>query len=264
LAKKKQRTETKRVPTKRQLSRWQRQERTRRIIIIAAAIFLAGIIGYVVHGYYDKEIKPSHEVVIEVNDASFNMGYYIKTLDAQTKGIDPNQISRWADFIASQIEQGELIRQGANTMGIEVTTQEVNKKIKEDKLPNDKVYKDMTSTKLLVQKLQEYFESQLPDKMEQAHIQVMLVEGRNVANNMTAAIQSGGNFTALANDFSCNSKIQGNLGWLPEELMPNPLIWDVASSLEPGNVSPPTYDSLATKDVGYWLIEVTDKMRRKA
>jgi parvulin-like peptidyl-prolyl isomerase len=87
----------------------------------------------------------------------------------------------------------------------------------------------------------------------------MLVESEDVATELIAEIGAGGNFTALAEEFSCNSSVEGDLGWLPEELMPNTLIADAAFNLTPGEISQPIYDASATKSFGYWLIEVTDK-----
>ena len=108
------------------------------------------------------------------------------------------------------------------------------------------------------EKLEEYFDSQLPDTMEQAHVQVMLAESEEVADEVITKIEADGNFTALAEEFSCNSSVGGDLGWLPEELMPNTLIADAASNLTMGEISQPIYDASVTKSVGYWLIEVTD------
>jgi parvulin-like peptidyl-prolyl isomerase len=85
----------------------------------------------------------------------------------------------------------------------------------------------------------------------------MLVESEEVADEVITEIEAGGNFTALAEEFSCSSSIEGDLGWLPEELMPNTLIADAAFNLTPGQISQPIYDGNATKNIGYWLIEVT-------
>jgi parvulin-like peptidyl-prolyl isomerase len=263
LAKKKKRVEPKYVPTKHQLSKWQRQKRIRRIIVIAAAAFLAGIIGWVGYGYYKSEIEPLKEIVIEVNNASFNMDYYVKTFDAYTKGMEPSLLYYMPDIITNQIVQDELIRQGANnSLGIEVTDKEIDKKIEEDKLPKDKIYCDIVAVGLLGEKIQEYFASALPDTMEQAHVQVMLVESQEVADAVMAKIESSGNFTAPIDEFSCNSQTEGDLGWLPQELMPNPLIEELAFSIKPGELGK-VYDESTTKDIGYWLIEVTDKNEEK-
>jgi len=263
LAKKQKKFKPREVPTKRQLSKWQRQAKMQRIMIIAAAIFLAGILGYVGYGYYDDEIKPLHRVVIEVNDTSFTTGYYVKVLKASTKGVEASQVYYVANLAANQIIQDELIRQGANSLGISVEAQEIDKTIKENKLPNDEIYRDIMATSLLREKLLEnYFGSQLPDTMEQAHIQVMLVESEEVANSVITEMGGDKDFATLVDEFSCDPENSGDLGWLPKELMSS-LIGDAAFSLEVGKVSRPIYDESVSKSIGYWLIQVTDKDEEK-
>jgi len=262
LSKKQKRVEPKRVPTKRQLSKWERQRKIRRIIVIAAAVFLAGIIGYVGYGYYESKVKPLHEVVIEVNETSFSMDYYIKTLDAYTKGAEPSQLNYMSYMSANQIVQDELVRQGAHSLGIEVTDEEIGNEIEEKDLPNEEVYRDIVSAGLSREKLQEYFASQLPETMEQAHIQIMLVESRKVAYDVIARMESSSDFAALIDEFSCNPQAEGDLGWLPRELISNPLVGDAAFNLEPGEVRS-IHDESAGKSVGYWLIEVTEKDEEK-
>ncbi len=298
MAKKQKKTTPQRAPTKHQLSKWQRQMKIRRIVIIAAVVFLAGILGWVGYEYYeDYKSDPMREVVIEVNGVPFTMEYYVKMLDIYVDNyinftvntyldfymqaynatreetiqlLTSNAISdlsentdNIADMITGQVADytvnTELLRQGAKNLGIEVTSEEIDTGLTEYEWPNDRVYQDIIRSTLLQEKLGEYFGSQLPDTMEQAHVQVMLVESQEVATELIAEIEAGGNFTALAEEFSCNSSIEGDLGWLPEELMPNTLIVDASFNLTPGEISQPIYNATATKEVGYWLIEVTDK-----
>ena len=260
MAKKQKKTETKRAPTKRQLSRWQRQMKIRRIIIIAASVFLAGILSWVGYGLYKDRIGPSSEVVIKVNNSSFTMSYYVNMLDAYTTDIDPNQIYFAADTVTESIVQAELLKQEAKSLGIEVAPEAIDAMIEENELPNNEAYRDIVSAGLLVDKLREYFDSQLPDTMEQARVQVMLVESQEVADEVMTKIETGGNFTALVDEFSYSPQTEGDLGWLPKELMPNTLIRDAAFNITPGRTRQPIYyDELATKSVGYWLIEVIDE-----
>jgi len=262
LSKKQKRVEPKRVPTKHQLSKWERQRKIRRIIIIAAVVFLSGTIGYVGYGYYKSNVKPLHEVVIEVNEASFSMDYYIEALDAYTKGADPSQLNYMSYMVANQIVQDELVRQGAHSLGIEVTNEEIDDEIEGKGLPDEEAYRDITSANLLRERLQEYFASQLPETMEQAHIQIMLVESRKVAYDVIARIESGSDFATLIDEFSCNPQAEGDLGWLPPELVSNTLVGDVAFNLEPGEIQA-IHDESAGKNLGYWLIEVTAKDEEK-
>jgi parvulin-like peptidyl-prolyl isomerase len=270
LAKKQKKATPERVPTKRQLSKWQRQMKIRRIVIIAAVVFLAGIsswVGYEYYADYKARVGPLREVVIEVNGVNFTMEYFVKMLDAYTAGMNSTDIYLYGNYIggmvANDIINAELLRQGAKSLNITVTTEEIAAKLNEAGLPNDETYRDIISAALLQEKLKEYFGSNLTDTMEQAHVQVMLVESEEVADEVITKIEAGGNFTALAEEFSCNSSIEGDLGWLPEELMPNTLIANAAFNLTPGNISQPIYDKTAIKNIGYWLIEVTDKQDDK-
>jgi parvulin-like peptidyl-prolyl isomerase len=209
--------------------------------------------------------------VIKVNDVSFTMGYYVNMLDAYTAGMNRTAIYSYGNYIAGtvadDIMKAELSRQGAKNLGIEVTTEEIDTKLEEinaglkedEKLPNDRVYRDIIRYELLQKNLEEHFNPGLNTTMEQAHVQVVLVESEEVAAELIAEIEAGGNFTALAEEFSCSSSIEGDLGWLPEELMPNTLIADAAFNITTGEMSQPIYDETAIKDIGYWLIEVTDK-----
>jgi parvulin-like peptidyl-prolyl isomerase len=239
----------------------------RRILIIAAIVFLVGIVSWVGYGYYKDRIQPFREVVIKVNDTSFDMGYFVKMLDAYTGGINSTTLYSWgeyfADMVADNIIHAELLRQGAKNLGIEVTADEIDEELEEREWPDDRVYRDIASATLLQNKLENHFDSQLPDAMEQAHIQIMLVENQVIADEVTNKIEGGGNFTALAKEFSCNSSVEGDLGWLPRELMPNAVVADVAFNLTVGEISQPIYDETTTKEIGYWLIEVTDKQTDK-
>ena len=263
MAKKQKRTIPKPAPTKHQLSSWQRQMRIRRIVIIAAVVFLACIlswVGYETYEDYKDRVGTLHEVVIEVNGVPFTMEYFVKVLDAYTADMEPESIYFMASYIATNIIRDELLRQGARNLTIEVTSEEIDARLIEAELPDNEIYRDMVRAVLLQEKLEEeYFGSGLNATMEQAHVQVMLVESQEVATELIAEIEAGGNFTALVEEFSCNSSIEGDLGWLPKELMPNTLLADAAFNITPGKISQPIYDETMIKNIGYWLIEVTDK-----
>ena len=231
--------------------------RTRRIVIIVAAVFLAGLVSWVGYGVYNDRVAPWREVVITVNNVSFTMGYYVDMLDAYAgEETDPYFINYMAGIVADTIIDVEVMRQQAEKeLGIEVSRQEIEAELEERELPDDKVYRDIIGSLLLEEKLRDYFDSQL-DEMEQAHVQVMLVESEEVADAAMTAIQAGGNFTALVDEFSCHPETKGDLGWLPRELMPNTVIGEAAFNITVGDIGEPIYDELATKSIGYWLIEI--------
>jgi parvulin-like peptidyl-prolyl isomerase len=263
LAKKQKKTTPEQVPTKHQLSKWQRQMKIRRIVIIAAVVFLVGISSWVGYGFYkDYKSNPLRQVVIEVNDISFNMEYFVNMLDVYTTGVNSTMLyqfgSYFAGMAADTIINAESLRQAAKEdLGIEVTADEISAELKERELSDDKIYRDLIRATLLQEKVGEDFDPGVNATMEQAHALVMLLESQEVADDVMARIKAGGNFTALAEEFSCNSSVEHDLGWLPKELMPNTSIANAAFNLTPGDTSQPVYDGNATKNIGYWLIEVT-------
>lgn len=268
----------------------------RRIVIICAAVFLAGILSWVGYRYYqDYKSDPMREVVLEVNGTPYTMGYYVDTLGIYVNNYVNNNVNTYLDFymqaynftyqeaidwltentikelsqntdgiadmltsqVADDIINAELLRQGAKNLGIEVTAQEINAKMEERDWPDDRVYQDIMRAALLREKLEEYFDPGLNTTMEQAHVQVMLVESEEVADEVITKVEAGGNFTALSDEYSSNSTFEGDLGWLPEELMPNTLIADAAFNLTPGEAIHRIHDTTAIKNIGYWLIKVT-------
>ena len=265
MAKKQKKAKPERIPTKRQLSKWQREKKIRRIVIIAAVVFLAGILSYVGYGYYNGyKNDPMRELVIQVNGVPFSMEYFVKTLDTSTQGMNSTVIYQYGNYLANMVADSiidaELLRQGAKEdLDIEVTAEEISTELEERDLPNDRVYQDMIRAVLLETKVREHFGASLNDTMEQARVQVMVVESEKVADEIMTRVESGTNFTALVDEFSCNSSVEGDLGWLPEELMPNALIANAAFNPTPGETIHRIYDGTASKEVGYWLIEVTDK-----
>ena len=270
----------------------------RRIVIIAATVFLVGIglwVGISEIGNRRARNAPLREVVIEVNSVPFTMEYFLGTLDIYVGNYISTTVNTYLDFymqasnytreeaiqeltssaiydlsqnadnigdmitdqVADDIVNAELMRQGAEDLGIEVTTEEIEARLTEYGLPNDRAYQDLIRATLLQEKLGEYLDPGLNATMEQAHVQVMFVESEEVADEVTASVESGGNFTALAGEFSRNSTVEGDLGWLPRELMPTTLIANAAFNLTPGETIHRIHDTTATKNIGYWLIEVT-------
>jgi hypothetical protein len=301
LAKKQKKATPERVPTKHQLSKWQRQMKIRRIVITVAVVFLVGIaswVGYESYADYKARVGPLHEVAIEVNGVPFTMEYFVNMLNIYVNNYIDVSVNTYVDFyvqaypdssrediinwltssaisnlannannitdditdmVAGNITEAELLKQGAKNLGIEVTSEEIAAKLNAYGLPNDRAYQDIISAALLQEKLKEHFDSQLPDTMEQAHIEVMLVGSQEVADEVITKVEAGGNFTALVAEFSCNSSVEGDLGWLPRELMPNTLIADAAFNITPGEISPPIYDESVQTAGGYWLVRVVDR-----
>ncbi|MEJ2739995.1 MAG: hypothetical protein P8105_09255 [Dehalococcoidia bacterium] len=120
MAKKQKKSEIKRTPTKRQLSKWQRQKKIQRIIIISGSVFFAVILAIVGYGFYQEQVKPYRQPVLKVNDTIINMKYYLEMAKLYTKNLDRNQGMAMAEMAVGAIMQNELINQHAPELGVTV------------------------------------------------------------------------------------------------------------------------------------------------
>ncbi len=272
MAKKHKKPEIKRPLTKHELSRWEKQKNRQRIITVIGSAFLVIILGLVGFGYYNSQFKPLHQKVLKVNDTVFDMAYYLKTLElyAQGREASSSMVSVLASMVIGVIEQNELIKQAAPSTGISVSQQEITDMLKDLGLPNDEVARDIVEAELLTKKFDEsYIDQIVPTTGEQAYIQAILVESKDVAQEVFNRLASGDNFTALADEFSVEVLTKGrsgDLGWLPKGYLGlllwgenNPLFEQTAFSLQPQEISEPTYDNSIAKGIGYWIIQVVEK-----
>ena len=266
MAKKKKVEKPKREVTKRQLSHWEQQKKRRRLFLILGISVIAVAAGITGRGFYITHYQPMHETVIRVNDTEFNMGYYIKVLEFSGGG-QPDYLPYLADQVVTAIEQNELIRQGAEKLGIVATNSEVDEMLKEFDPPLSKDYRDLIRAEILKGKLRDvYFDQWVPEFAEQRHIMAMFLESESQATEVRARLKNGEDFGELAGELSLESLSQtenGDLGWHPygilSEMRGLAIPEDYAFTLMVGALSQPLYDEARTKSVGYWLVKVLDK-----
>jgi parvulin-like peptidyl-prolyl isomerase len=270
LAKKKQQ-KPKREVTKRQLSRWQQQKKRQRLIFGLGILIIVAVLGIVGGGVYNRwyipEVKPLRETVIIVNDASFNMKYYINILKYSGRGQSTDFLYYLADAVVTIIQQNELVRQGAEELGIRVSDAEVDEELKNLDLPTRREYRDLIRAEMLTTKLRdEYFEHQVPLLAEQGYILAMLLENEKQATEVRARLEAGEDFTELAGELSLEAISQtenGDFGWqlkdLLSDLLKTSIPVDYAFDAQVGVLSQPIYDEETTKSVGYWLIKMSER-----
>ncbi len=270
MAKKRIKTEIKPFPTKRQLSRHKRQQRVQRITYIAGAVFLALLITFVSYGFWNEEIKPYRQPAAKINDTTYDMGYYIKTLRLYAKGQDATQTSTTAENLIDNIHYNQALITAAPDMGVSVSTDELNNALQNLGLTNDQASKDAVEASLIANKLlQDHFDKEVPAAVEQVNTQALFVESTNIADNVKERLAAGDNFTALATEYSLEKTTQGNggnLGWLPKGYtdillgsLSNSELKDIPFTLKAGEVSEPIFDGTVSKPLGYWVVQVTEK-----
>jgi hypothetical protein len=247
------------------LAQWQRQRRRQRFILIGGIVIVAAIAAIIFTGWYMSDYHPKHQTVIRVNDTKFDLSYLVDALKIQ-EGESAAYYQSLAYSMVSQIEQSELIRQGAAELGISVSDNEVEALLSSYGVVVNRATLDLGRTSLLYDKLKkEYFDAQVPQTAAQANILAMFLESESQAARVRATLASGGNFTALAGESSLESYSRtkkGEIGWHPADILTSLLgssvPGDYALGAEAGSLSPPLTDN-RSKDLGYWLIKILEK-----
>jgi len=266
LAKKNKSRKVKREPTRHQISKWQQQKKRQRIIFTIGIVIIVAVVAITLVGWYFSQYQPLHETAIKVNDAEFDMSYFIDTLEFHGKNQSPEFMQHMTDSIVDDIVQNELIRQAAMELGITASSDEIREKLKEVDFPNDRAHRDIASTWVITGKLQdEYFEQQVPTATAQVHIMAMLLESERQALEATDRLESGEDFATLAGELSVNEltrQKQGDPGWHPESILKQLLYTSVpveyAATAEVGALSEPLQDEQVIKEVGYWLVKISE------
>lgn len=186
----------KRELTKRQLSRWQQQERRRRLIFAVGIFVVVAVLGVMGGGVYNQwyvtEYKPLHETVIQVNDTKFDMEYYIKMFTYYGMNMTMADAIGFSDNVVKDIERNELIKQEALKMGYTVTDDDVMQALQNSKTPLKKDWWDIVRADLITQWLAaDFFDKQVRTQGEQRHIEAMLLESEEQANDVKARLDAG-------------------------------------------------------------------------
>ena len=262
---KSKRVEPKREMTKRQLSGWQKQKQRQRLIFNIAVFVVAAVFLLVGLGWYFTEYRPRQETVLIVNDTEFKMDYYVTALKYYGRD-NPDSLGVIGQQVLSFIEESELVRQGAEELGISVSDEEVAAEIKNYDLSQE--YRELFRTELLSLEVFEHFKSQSPENAEYRHVLAMFLESESKASKVRDGIEAGDDFGEMAELVSVDSYTRGekgDLGFLIKEVLALPgfLGSDVASdyafNAEVGTLSQPIMDEGKVKVLGYWLLKVVEK-----
>ena len=256
-------------PTKRQLTRWQKQKRRQRIIIgvgVTIILIALGLVAAGVNDCYVTESKPLKEPALEVNGVSFDMGYFIDALTYQT-GEYYQYVEYFIDSVAESIQYNELIKQEAMELGFTVGDDEAKEVIDSNDLPDNRAVLDITKAGLLVTKLEEeYFDPQIAVSADQRHVMAMFLESQSQADEVQQRILEGEDFGNIAAEMSLEpltKQESGDIGWRPEgvidALLNTTILEKYIFGFQIDALSFPIEDSEKTKELGYWLAAVLER-----
>jgi parvulin-like peptidyl-prolyl isomerase len=266
LAKKKKTEKKPREMTRRQLSQHKRQQRRQRIIFISGISIIAAVVLIVLVGWLIGEYLPMHRTVVKVNDVKFDTRYFIDALKIEAANQNIEQLDAYGATVLNNIIQREMFLQAAEKVGITVSAEEVRKDLENLDNPVPDAYVDIIRVQRVETRfMSEYIGSLVPFSDNQVNINAMLVESDSLAQELLDRLIAGDNFTALAGEYAQNytsKQNNGIYGWHPEPVLEDQLgsliPINFAFSAELGTTSQPLHDADAYKQLGYWLIKVTE------
>jgi hypothetical protein len=242
----------------------------RKIVISLVLVIVAAAISVGVWSYYNFQVKPYQQAAIKFNDVSFNMRYFINTLEIYYGNVPADTLSNYQDYgdaeieqfvgyVAQQIVYNETIKQGSLGLGSQIDRNTIKADLKESDTPVTDEHIDI----LMAQKL---VEQQVPSTQLQYNVQAMLLENESTAWEAIARLQAGESFDQVANDLSKIPGfkiIDGDLGWVTAReadlKVDSTKFGDIISSADANVLSDPLYDDSVSKTYGYWVAEVVEK-----
>jgi hypothetical protein len=234
--------------------------------------------------------------VAAINDTTISMGYFIKMLRYYYILSNGNVMTdTFPSQVLKYIEYDELVRQGAPSLGIEVSPDEIVAKINNDMIPlpgggwdstgniagnitipqtdlgkiyqewldyvhlSDSEYRYLVEAELLDQKIMDYFTQSVPTRVKQVHVYWIKVDNEGNATEVENRLQNGEDFATLAKEFSTEELTKqygGDLGWMPEGI----LSYEIDPQLDQVAFSLPAGNISGPIEVSeaYYIVKVTE------
>ena len=278
---------------RRQLAKWQQERQRKRVAIIVAAIVLLLIVSIPVVGYTITFVLPPRHVVSSVNGVENTLGDMVEIVKAnvafQTQGGGQPRLSTLPFETLNNLIESELIRQQAPTLGLFVSQDEIDARLRENFYPtipagqqpsSDQLerefreslnnylvvtqysrdeYREIVRRSILREKARELVADQVPGVEEHVFVEwiVLDVASRSVqsdSDTIRQRLADGTEFAVLAQQHSVDNKFAdstGTVGWLPRQAFPE--LEEDIFSLEQNTLSAPLLSS-----VGYYLVRVKE------
>jgi parvulin-like peptidyl-prolyl isomerase len=262
-------------------------EHTTRLLVIggvvAVLLVVAGIIAY---GWYQTEIKPFGETVLEVGDQEFSLGHLIRRMKLMNKENTFYQgqgALQLPEDTLTQLENEAKMLQGASEFNLEVTDEEFAKEIKdrgglaEDADPDlyatsfkDQVkesglkreeFEHMVRAELMENKINQYFIFTAPANEPMVRANYVLTESEEKAGQIAERARAGEDFITVASQVAVN-EANGTLEWSPRAgsaFLPEDVEAFLFDEAQPNQVSDPQESG-----GGFYVLQLLEKDPNRA
>ena len=276
-----------------QRARWQRERRRQRWALGIAAVIILVIIAIPVFGYYTTFIRPPRHEVARVNDVKFTMGELVDLIRADAafarlRGADPDYATGPFSTL-NKIVEAELLRQVAPSLGLTVSKEEIDAKIRitfksqvpegEEPSPeqlerefqqtyreylsvtgySEKQHRELVRHDVLRNKARDLMTDRVPTVEEHVYVEWITLDINSTTvdedvETIRQRLEAGEEFATLARQYSVDrrdSDRDGVVGWVPRGAFPD--LDEALFSIERNTLSELLYTGAA-----FYLLRVTD------
>lgn len=271
--------QVKKSSPKKQRSQWQQQELRQRIIGIIGVAVVAVVAVVLVSGWFFKQYLPidrhMRTTVMEVCGQKYDMAYFVDMLAYLTgENAKYGFAGYYVDEAAQLIERVGIINNACAKLGISVTDEDVSQYIKEYNsyygiyyglLPDNAAVRDLVRASLYERRIRDdYFGPDVPITAEHREVVAMLLESQSQLEDIRTRLVLGEDFDKLAAEYSLDSitKEDSALGSHPKgvfDFLISTKGMDDAIFNQAVNSWGVYYDDSFEKELGYWLVKVTER-----
>ena len=265
---------------------WQ-EERRRQLLYIGlgvAVVLVAALIA--LFGYYQTQVRPPGETVLEVGTRSFDLRYAEQRLRYDVKnGLGATYSSNPAsapDLLLNTISSEELMRQGASEKGVDISDEAIDAEIRvREEVPEDagrdafaaayrkavresglttEGYRDVIAAGLAQNGLSAKFGEEAPQTADQVRFKMIAVLTEDEAKAALDRLHNGEDFAAVAKEVSADTASAaqgGDRDWTPRGVV-DAAVDEALFSLEIGQTS----EVLAGRNA-YYIVQPLERATQR-
>lgn len=260
---------------------WDEERRTQRLVFGLGGLVVVVVAAIAIFGYYQTEIRPKKETVIQVGERTFSLQYLERRVRYDIREgstMYAANLAQAAQLLVEEIGREELMRQGAPEKGIDLSEEAVDAEIAHrEGVPTNadrnafadayreavrssglstQGYRDVIAADLAEEAIQTKFEEEAAETAEQVRFRVIVLATEEEAQAALERLHNGEDFAAVAQEVSldtASAEQGGEHDWIIRGVT-EPALDEVLFSLEVGQLS-----EVITGQNAFFIVEVLEK-----
>jgi len=266
-------------------ARWDEERRSQLLVLALGAAVVIAVALIAVFGYYQTQVRPKGESVLQVGNRSFNLDYFERRLRYDIR--EGNTVytanpSQAPTLLLNEIETEELMRQGAPEKGVDLSGEAIDAEIRnQEDIPADAGrntfaafyreavrssglttdgYRDVIAADIAQNAIQPMFQQQAPATADQVRFRVIVLTTESDAQAALQRLKNGEDFATVATEVSQHEASRqqgGEQDWTPRGIL-EPALDEALFSLEVGQIS-----DIITGQNALFIVQVEERQAQR-